>query len=46
MIHNDYIVKKSVFWRGAVKKEKDFAENKILTKYHSLILKVQVKNPP
>jgi len=46
MTHNDYIVKTSVFWRGAVKKEKDFAENKSPTKYHSLILKVQVMNPP
>lgn len=28
MIRNHYIEKKSVFWKGAVKKEKDLAENK------------------
>lgn len=32
---------------GCSKKEKDFAENnRIVTKYHSLIFKAQVKNPP
>lgn len=46
MIRNDYIVKKECLLEGCSKKEKDFAENKSLRKYHSLILKVQVKNPP
>lgn len=47
--NNDYSIKKKKksLLVGCSKKEKDFAENnRIVTKYHSLIFKVQVKNPP